>query len=311
MLVISFLLTVTLLLFSIVLKIFEAQSKVKKRIDAFVHVEKVDEKSQEEQAKLHLKERKRAFKDKILGFKEVINRYFGKKISAQKEELMQKKLLQAGQPLGMTIVDFHVVNIVMRIVLPTLFIAYGKLINFGLVVILLLAISGLGLAFFVPNYYINQKIKQRYSNALRELPDFLDILTVCLEAGLGFDMALNKVISKKNGVLSSEFHTCLEEIRLGKTRREALNGVKERLDFDELTSLINSIQQAEKLGMSFVQIFRIKSVEERDKRKQRAEEAAMKAPIKILFPLVLFIFPSIFIVLLGPVAIQLMTQFGK
>jgi tight adherence protein C len=174
-----------------------------------------------------------------------------------------------------------------------------------------IALLGFIISSFLPDFYINQKIKNRYKQALRELPDFLDLLTVCLEAGLGFDASLSKVIAKSNGILYSEFHICLEEIRLGKTRKEALGGIKERLAFDELKSLINNILQAEKLGIGMVQVLRIKSQEEREKRKQRAEEEAMKAPIKILFPLVLFIFPSIFIVLLGPALIQLMNGFGK
>jgi tight adherence protein C len=311
MLLISFLFTITAFLLYIVLRVFEAQFKVRKRINVFVHDEKTAAKTEGEHAKLLLRERIQLYKDRIFNFKDRIDEYFGNKISSQKEEEVEKKLLQAGQPLGMTIVDFHVFSIGIKILLPVIFGAYGTLGKLGGSGIFFCSFFGLLLGFFVPNLYINGKIKARYKQALRELPDFLDILTVCLEAGLGFDMALNKVISKKNGILSSEFHTCLEEIRLGKTRKEALSGVKERLEFDELKSLINSILQAEKLGMSFVQIFRIKSQEEREKRKQRAEEEAMKAPVKILFPLVLFIFPSIFIVILGPVVIQMMTQFAK
>jgi tight adherence protein C len=132
-----------------------------------------------------------------------------------------------------------------------------------------------------------------------------------LEAGLGFDSAISKMVAKKEGVLAAEFRRCLEEIRLGKTRREALTGVKERLVFDEIKVLISSILQAEKLGIGLVQVLRVQSQEVRDKRKQRAEEQAMKAPIKMLFPLVLFIFPSIFIVLLGPAAIQFMQAFSQ
>jgi len=195
--------------------------------------------------------------------------------------------------------------------LPLVFALYGKALRIGFAGVLLLSFVGLLLAFVLPGFYLNLKIKQRYKQALKELPDFLDLLTVCLEAGLGFDGALNKVISKRSGILSTEFHICIEEMRLGKTRKEGLTGIRERLGFDEMKSLINSILQAEKLGISIVQILRIKSREEREKRKQRAEEEAMKAPIKILFPLVIFIFPSIFTVLLGPAIIQFMNTLGK
>lgn len=145
--------------------------------------------------------------------------------------------------------------------------------------------------------------------ALREFPDILDLLTVSLEAGLGFDAAVTKVVSKKEGVLASEFHRCLEEIRLGKTRREALSGIRERLEVDAVNSFISSILQAEKLGIGMVKVLRAQSQEVREQRKQRAEEAAMKAPIKMLFPLVLFIFPSLFIVLLGPAILQFIAAF--
>ncbi|KGX83395.1 type IV secretion protein [Pontibacillus marinus BH030004 = DSM 16465] len=160
-----------------------------------------------------------------------------------------------------------------------------------------------------PKIYINQKIKARNEKALKELPDVLDLLTVSLEAGLGFDSALGKLVSKQEGVLSDEFHRCLEEIRLGRTRREALTGVKERLELDEIKVLISNILQAEKLGIGMVQVLRVQSNEVRDQRKQRAEEQAMKAPVKMMFPLVLFIFPSLFIVLLGPALINFLDAF--
>ncbi|WP_408009384.1 type II secretion system F family protein [Pseudalkalibacillus sp. A8] len=166
-------------------------------------------------------------------------------------------------------------------------------------------------AIILPPYYLKSKMKARSQSALHELPDVLDLLTVSLEAGLGFDGALSKVVSKKEGVLSTEFHRCLEEIRLGKTRREALRGVRERLTVDEINILISSILQAEKLGIGMVNVLRVQSEEVREQRKQRAEQEAMKAPVKMLFPLVLFIFPSLFIVLLGPAIIQFIETFSK
>lgn len=302
MLIICFLLTITLFSLYIVLKLFEPKFRVEKRIDDFVNMEKADITDEEDKED----ERVGIFKSFFIRFRNIINNYIGKKISSKKELTLEKKLLQAGSPMGMTILDFQALKLMINILFPMLFIVYGKILRLGLVGIMFLGVIGLLLGAIIPDFYVNEKIKQRYRQALKELPDFLDLLTVCLEAGLGFDSALNKVISKRSGVLSSEFHICIEEIRIGKTRREGLTGVKEHLDFDEMKSLINGILQAEKLGISIVQILRIKSQEEREKRKQRAEEAAMKAPIKILFPLVLFIFPSIFTVLLGPAIIQLM-----
>jgi len=307
MLIIFFLITATLISLFIVLKLFEPKFKVKKRIDVFVNIDKGNFKDEKEGND----ENKSPVKNIILKLRNVVNDYLGKKISSKKELTVEKKLLQAGNPLDMTVLDFQALKLALNILLPVVFGGYGKLLNLGFVGVLFLGLIGLMLAIIIPGLYLNQKIKKRYKQALMELPDFLDLLTVCLEAGLGFDGALNKVILKRVGVLSSEFHICIEEIRLGKTRKEGLTGVKERLGFDEMKSLINSILQAEKLGISIVQILRIKSKEEREKRRQRAEEEAMKAPIKILFPLVLFIFPSIFTVLLGPAIIQLLQELGK
>jgi tight adherence protein C len=310
MLLISFLLTISLIFLFIILRLFEPKFKFKKRIDAFMSGE-VDAARERDEVKSSLKDRKGRFKKLISNLRGKTEGYFSEKIPSKKDTELEKKLLQAGSPFGMTVIDLHVYKMVLNVLLPAIFGLYGKLLGIGMAGIIICAALGFAAAQTFPSYYIGMKIKTRYKKALRELPDFLDLLTVSLEAGLGFDLALNKVISKRSGILSSEFHVSLEEMRLGKTRREALTGVKERLGFDELKSLINSILQAEKLGISMVQIFRIKSQEEREKRRQRAEEEAMKAPIKILFPLILFIFPSLFIVILGPIVIQFMAVFSS
>lgn len=303
MLVIMFMITVSLIFTYFVLLIFEPKIKVKNRIETFVNTEKDKDKTEENEGdEVTGKKDKSRFKSRVKDF-------FGTRLTSKKEESIEKKLLQAGNPFGMGPIDFQVLRFTVKVFLPLLFGVYGRLIGMHPAGIIFITFLGFILSTFLPDFYINQKIKKRYKQALRELPDFLDLLTVCLEAGLGFDASISKVIAKSSGVLSGEFHICLEEIRLGKTRKDAMLGIKERLSFDEIKSLINNILQAEKLGISIVQVLRIKSQEEREKRKQRAEEEAMKAPIKILFPLVLFIFPSIFIVLLGPALIQLLNGF--
>lgn len=305
MLVVMFMITVALIFMYFVLLIFEPKIKVKNRIEVFVNPEKViDKKEEDKEDEVPGKKDKSRLKSKVKDF-------FGARLTSKKEESIEKKLLQAGNPFGMSPIDFQVFRFTVKVFLPLIFGIYGKLIGMPIGGIIFITFLGFILGTFLPDFYINQKIKKRYNQALRELPDFLDLLTVCLEAGLGFDASLSKVIAKNDGIISGEFHICLEEIRLGKTRKDAMIGIKERLAFDEIKSLINNILQAEKLGISIVQVLRIKSQEEREKRKQRAEEEAMKAPIKILFPLVLFIFPSIFIVLLGPALIQLLNGIGK
>ncbi|MFE8699611.1 type II secretion system F family protein [Cytobacillus sp. FJAT-54145] len=234
---------------------------------------------------------------------------FKRRMPGDKAVELELNLLQAGNPFGMTPIEYRLIQVALFIIIPFLFGGYGMALSSNAAVAILFIIFGMLVAMMLPKMYIKQKIKTRNQLALRELPDVLDLLTVSLEAGLGFDSAISKVVSKKNGVLASEFHRCLEEIRLGKTRREALSGIRDRLSFDEMRTLISSILQAEKLGIGMVQVLRIQSNEVRDRRKQRAEEQAMKAPIKMLFPLVLFIFPSIFIVLLGPAVIQFLEAF--
>ncbi|CAM3952229.1 type II secretion system F family protein [Cohnella lubricantis] len=238
-------------------------------------------------------------------------RGFGRIMEERKVAKLELKLLQAGRPFGMSPVDYRIVQLCLVIALPGLCVFYGYTLGMGFGEKFLMALLGIVIAIVLPGYYLRLKTNARSRLALRELPDVLDLLTVSLEAGLGFDAALNKLVGKKHGALADEFRRCLEEIRLGKTRREALSGVRDRLVLDELRVLINSILQAEKLGVGMVQVLRVQSQEVRDQRKQRAEEAAMKAPIKMLFPLVLFIFPSLFIVLLGPAAIEVITEFSK
>jgi tight adherence protein C len=304
MLMICFILTLTMLCLYIYLSSHEHEVRLKNRLKTYVGETQPNSNSEK-------KKDDKSLKKKIDYFRNKGTDYYSKNISSDKEEKLEKSLLQLGNPWGITSVEFHLYLTIFKISLPILFGIFGKAINLKLNGIVFLIIAGVILSIFSPDFYIKSKIKNRYAKALKELPDFIDLLTVSLEAGLGFDLALNKVVSKTNGILSAEFHTCLEEIRLGKTRREAFLGLKERLNFDSMVSLINSVLQAEKLGMSMVQIFRIKSQEERGKRKQRAEEAAMKVPVKILFPLVFFIFPSLFIILLAPAILGLMNGFGK
>ncbi|MCI3926848.1 type II secretion system F family protein [Paenibacillus sp. TRM 82003] len=240
-----------------------------------------------------------------------LRRKFRRRMNERKQERLELLLLQAGRPMNMTPLEFRLLQLVCALLLPAGAGLYAWfLLRAGFGPALLITLLGGLAAWRLPYMYLGSKTKKRTKSALRELPDVLDLLTVSLEAGLGFDSALGKLVSKKSGVLADEFYRCLEEIRLGRTRREALIGVRDRVPLDEMRTLVSSIVQAEKLGIGMVQVLRVQSVEMRQRRKQRAEEAAMKAPIKMLFPLVLFVFPCLFIVLLGPVLIQFMDTFG-
>jgi tight adherence protein C len=176
-------------------------------------------------------------------------------------------------------------------------------------------LQGLGLSalftvlgFYFPDLWLTSKIKARQKAVFRALPDALDLLNVCVEAGLGFDAAMGKVHEKWEDDLSLEFGRVLQEIRLGKLRREALRDLSDRVDVPELTSFIAAVIQSEQLGVSMAKVLRIQSDQMRTRRRQLAEEEAGRAPIKMVFPIGCLIFPSILILLLGPAALTLMTS---
>jgi tight adherence protein C len=302
----TFFLSVSLLIYGLYLIRDEKSSYMKNRMTAFVIGVKDQTEPAAEKAN-HTTLYERIVKPLLNDFK----RSFKKKMPGEKEAKIETKLLLAGSPFGMTPVDFRLLQISIMLLFPLLAGAYGALLQTGYAGIFLFFIVGLGAGAILPHYYLNLKKKARNRSALKELPDILDLLTVSLEAGLGFDSAVSKVVSKKDGVLSAEFHRSLEELRLGRTRREALSGIKLRVEVEEVRAFISSILQAEKLGIGMVQVLRVQSNEVRERRRQRAEEEAMKAPVKMLFPLVLFIFPSLFIVLLGPALIQFIETFSK
>ena len=155
----------------------------------------------------------------------------------------------------------------------------------------------------VPEFWLGRKVKARQKGILLMIPDALDLLTISVRAGLGFDAALGKVVEKLQGPLSDEFRRALAEVRVGKARRDALRDIVPRTEVVPLTNFIGAIIQAEQLGVSISKVLQVQSEQLRIERRQRAEEQAAKAPIKMLFPLVGCIFPSLFIVILGPAII--------
>lgn len=164
---------------------------------------------------------------------------------------------------------------------------------------------------YLPDFWVSRQGSRRLRLLSSALPDVLDLLSVSVEAGLGFDGAVAKVAEKFPDPTSSEFQAYLREMRLGKTREEALRGLAERSRLPELQTFVAAVIQAEQLGAPMVRVLRAQADAMRERRKQRAEERAMKAPVKLLFPLVTFIFPTLFIVLLGPAVIRVMETFGK
>jgi tight adherence protein C len=174
----------------------------------------------------------------------------------------------------------------------------------GLVFIAVLFIGGGRLS----SYWVRRSIARRQALIERALPTALDLVTVCMEAGLSFDSGLSKVIEKTSGPLAEEFARVLQEMQMGKPRREALRDMARRVDVRDMSALVAAIVQADQMGMSLAPVMRAQADDLRTRRRQRAEETAMKAPVKMLFPLILCILPSSMLVLLGPGIVVLFTQ---
>ncbi len=173
---------------------------------------------------------------------------------------------------------------------------------------LLYTAGGAGLGFYFPVLWIKGKVSRRQDGILKSLPDALDLLTICVEAGLGFDQAMGKVYEKWDNDLAIGFGRVLREIQLGKLRREAMRDMSDRMGVPDVTSFVAAVIQADQLGVSMTKILRVQSDQMRVKRRQRAQEKAHQAPVKMMIPMVLLIFPSLWIVLLGPAVIFLMTS---
>jgi tight adherence protein C len=170
--------------------------------------------------------------------------------------------------------------------------------------------GGAVLMLIAPDYWLTLRARKRLDDIVVALPDMLDLLTVSVEAGLGFDAAVAKITEKGEGALLEELKVTMHETRMGETRTAALKHMAERLDLQPVTAFTRSIIQAEQLGISLARVLRVQAVDQRNKRQMAAEEKAMKAPIKMLFPTVIFIFPTMFIVVLGPAMMNIMKAFS-
>ncbi len=179
---------------------------------------------------------------------------------------------------------------------------------FGRIVLVVGLFTMLG--FFFPQLWLQSRINSRQNEVRKALPDALDLLTICVEAGLGFDAAMSKVSEKWENELSILFGRAIREVQLGKTQREALRDMADRVGLPELTSFVAAVIQSQLLGVSLAKVLRIQSDQMRVKRRQRAEEEAHKAPVKMIIPMALLTFPSIMIILMAPAAFQIAEAFA-
>ena len=163
--------------------------------------------------------------------------------------------------------------------------------------------------YILPDYYLKSKTAKRQDEVRRSLPNALDLLTISVEAGLGFDQAMYKVAVNTKGVLGDEFKRALKEMEIGVARKDALKNLSKRTEVPEINTFIFSIIQAEIFGISIGKVLRVQSAEMRIKRRQIAEEKGIKAPVKLVFPTILFLFPALMVVILGPAAIRMLDTF--
>jgi tight adherence protein C len=228
---------------------------------------------------------------------------------AKSGEKVRAKLAQAGNPSGMGVTEFLGLRLLLAI-------GFGS----GALLFLLLLVQNAKLAFILgpilgtfgfmmPGIWLDRKIKARRNDIRKSLPDAIDLLTISVESGLGFDPALMRVAEKWDNALTREFARVLSEMRIGKPKREALREMAQRIDDDGLTVFVSSVIQADQLGVAITQVLRIQSEAMRTRRRQMAQEKAQKAPLKMLFPMAFLIFPALYVVILGPAVPRIANSF--
>lgn len=246
--------------------------------------------------------------------REIFDRYWNKgtdmlnqRVSIVERKKLDLLLRDAGNPFKSAI-DFRLFQFVLSIgfSLPIILFIFPAADNNMSVWIMAVTMAFLG--FRLPVFFLGKKKTARIKTINRSMPDFFDTVNLLLEAGMGLDLALAEVSKKYKGPLSEEFQQTLEDMKLGKSRREAFYDLRKRVPSDLFQSIITSLIQADQLGIGMAKVLGNLTVRVRDQRREAAREQAMKAPVKMLFPMVFFIFPSLFIVILGPLVIQLVTK---
>ena len=219
---------------------------------------------------------------------------------------IDRRLTQAGQPTTTTgFLAFYAGAIGVMALFTFTILTSGSFSG----MLKLVIIGGcLGLGLFMPKAWLDNRVRARQHQILKSLPDAFDLITTCVEAGLGLEAALSRVGEKVEGPFGEELSIMLREVQMGKLRREAMREMADRTGVPDLTTFINAVVQAESMGTSIAAVLRVQAEQMRIKRRQRAEQQAQAAPIKMMFPLVLFIFPTLFIVILGPAAISIYQQ---
>ncbi len=261
-------------------------------------------------ASLEQRELDQPFTDRVL--KPMIREWAGKlgrRSPAKTIDKIRLRLAQAGNPSALGPAEFVGLKALLAIALGggsfLLFTVAGTRPPFNIVVPVCLAVFG----YMLPGIWISRKIKARRKEITKTLPDAIDLLTISVESGLGFDPAMMRVAEKWDNNISREFARVLSEMRIGKSKREALREMSQRVDEDGLTTFVSAVIQADQLGVAITQVLRIQSEAMRVRRRQRAEELAQRAPLKMLFPMAFLIFPALYVVILGPAVPRVVDAF--
>jgi tight adherence protein C len=240
-----------------------------------------------------------------------LSKGFSRLSPSRSREASEHNLELAGKPYNWGPTEFFGLRVFVALIMATLFFLLCWLL-WGFVAGILASLLGALFGFLMPILWLRSKIRKRQKEIIKTLPDALDLLTITVEAGMGFDGAIQKVAEKWENELSKSFAKVTQEMRLGVPRREALKNMDYSMGVPDVTTFVAAIIQAETLGVSIAKILRVQSEQMRIKRRQRAEAEANKAPIKMLFPMVFLIFPALFVILLGPaLLIILETNFGN
>lgn len=227
------------------------------------------------------------------------------------EEDIRERLARAGHPAGLDVNGFLALKAIGLVVLPVLVLFFPLLRGQIDLRTIILAVVVAVVGWKLPDLWLSARIGDRKEKIERALPDALDLIVVCVEAGNALEAALANVTQKTKGPLAEEFERTLREISLGKTRREALRDLSRRAGVADLQAFIAAILQADQLGVSIAQVLRVQADAVRVRRRQRAEEQAAKIPVKMLFPLVALIFPALIIVILAPAVLRLLDFFTR
>ena len=255
--------------------------------------------------------RKPFFERTVQPLAQKIGGMFGRLAPSSNMLKLQQQLIMAGEPGGMSPVDFLGLRLLGMVGMATL--TTMLLLNAHLPPAnkFLFALAGGIFGYLYPGMWLKSRIRKRQAAILRAFPDVLDMLTIAVSAGLGFDAALMRVVDKWQNPLTDELHKVLYEMRMGVPRADALRHLADRTGVPEVASFVAIVIQAEKLGSSIADVLQAQADTVRERRRQWAEEQVRKAPVKMLIPLILFIFPSLFVVILGPAVPRFMRTFGR